>query len=99
MLVENTTWPVKSVEFVLMFELVEDIRDRVRHSNTSGNLVVPRVRHSNTSGNSVVPKYKTGFGGKAIQVYSPLLWNTLPTDIKLSKALGIFKSSFLKFPA
>ena len=43
---------IKSVEFVLMFELIDDIWNRVTCANTSGNLVVP--------------KYRTGFGGRPI---------------------------------
>ena len=62
MLVENFTLlctmyktingQIKSIEFGLMFELIDDIRDRVTRANASGNLVVS--------------KFRTGFGSKCI---------------------------------
>ena len=70
---------IKSIEFGLMFELVEETRDRVTCANSSGNL-------------SVI-KHRTGFGAKCIQVYGPVHWNKLPAFIKLSKSLGIFRSN------
>ena len=73
---------IKSLEFGLLFELVEDARDRITRANTSGNLVVS--------------KYRTSFGAKSIQVYGPVSWNELPTYITLSKSLGIFRSSYMK---
>ena len=73
---------IKSLEFGLLFELVEDTRERVTRANSGGNLIVP--------------KYRTSFGAKSIQVYGPVCWNDLPAFIKLSKSLGIFRSNYMK---
>ena len=73
---------IKSLEFVMMFELVDDTRERVTRSNSSGNLMVN--------------KYRTSFGAKSIKIYGPMCWNDLPRELKLSKSLGIFRSNYMK---
>ncbi len=72
---------IKSVEFGLLFELIDETRDRITRANTSGNLVITR--------------YRTSFGAKCIQVYGPMCWNELPLVLKLAKSLGIFRTTYM----
>jgi hypothetical protein len=48
---------------------------------------------SSSQGNLKVPRVKTKFGSRAFSVCAPEIWNSLPTNVKLSKTFLSFRRS------
>ena len=73
---------IKAVELVVLFELLDDSRNRVTRAVTSRDLVVPFTR--------------TIYGRKCIAVSGAISWNQLHAELKQAKSLNIFKNTYWK---
>jgi len=86
-----------SPNFYLHSALKHSFPSRTLRSSGSNLLLAQLVCRPDDRTPLLVPRVRTGFGSRSFSVAAPIIWNSLPVDIRNSSAMSCFRRQLKTF--